>query len=203
MATRRHDPIDPSTASTPRHPRPDESPRPFTLELAATPGQRAAARALVAEYLRWVGDIAQTQHGLAFDIAAMLRADFADASPLQPPQGRLYLVQHAGAAVGVGALKRLNADVGELQRMYVQPHARGFGAGRALLQRLLDDARTMEWRAVRLESLKALEAAHALYRSAGFVEIHPYADNSMRGYQAASAIDAYRDNAVFMELALR
>jgi GNAT superfamily N-acetyltransferase len=191
MTTRRH------------QPQTREPTRDLVLHPATSPDHRAAARALIAEYLHWVGDMASTEHGLAFDIDAMLRADFAATSPFRPPHGRLVVVEHAGAFIGVGALKRLNGDIGELQRMYVQPRARGLGAGRALLQRLLDDARAMKLRAVRLESLKALAAAHALYRSAGFVDIAPYADNSMRGYQADSAMAAYRDSAVFMELVLR
>src|SRR6478672_2495589 len=46
--------------------------------------------------------------------------------------------------------------------------------------------------AVRLESLKFLSAAHALYKSAGFVEITPYAENSMTKYQPGDALDNYR-----------
>jgi hypothetical protein len=55
---------------------------------------------------------------------------------------------------------------------------------------------------VRLESLKFLSAAHALYRSVGFTEITPYAQNSMTKYQPRDTIDTYRANAVFMELRL-
>ena len=175
----------------------------FVLQAVTSVPQREAARALIAEYLHWVGDVARTQHGLSFDVDAMLRADFDPPSPFAPPHGRLYLVHCGDAAVGVGGLKQLSAETGELQRMYVQPAARGLGAGRALLQRLLDDARAMGLRTLRLESLKALAAAHALYRSAGFVEIDPYADNSMGAYQPDDALAAYRASAVFMELALR
>ena len=86
--------------------------------------------------------------------------------------------------------------------MYLQPAARGLGAGRALLQRLLADARMLGYARLRLESLKALEPAHGLYRSMGFVDIDPYADNSMQAYQAPEALQAYRASAVFMELRL-
>jgi hypothetical protein len=53
---------------------------------------------------------------------------------------------------------------------------------------------------VRLESLRALTPAHALYRSVGFVEVEPYADNSMVVYQDPATLDAYRKSAIFMEL---
>jgi hypothetical protein len=60
----------------------------------------------------------------------------------------------------------------------------------------------MQFGTVRLESLRALSAAHTLYRSVGFREIEPYAENSMRAYQSAGAVDVYRSSAIFMELAL-
>lgn len=167
-----------------------------------TPAQRDAARALLTEYLVWVADIARTNYGLSFDVDAMVASDLEDADKFFPPSGRMVLVRHADTYVGVGCLKRLAEGVGEIQRMYVQPHVRGVGAGRLLVNRLLDDARSLGLRTVRLESLKALAAAHGLYRSVGFRDIDPYAENSMQAYQPADTLDAYRDNVVFMELAL-
>jgi GNAT superfamily N-acetyltransferase len=167
-----------------------------------SPEQRAAARSLVAEYLRWVGDIARSQYGLEFDIDAMIESDIGDGSKFYPPSGRFYLVRSEGHDVGVGCLKRLAPGVGEVQRMYVQPHVRGVGTGRLLAERLLDDARALGYTKVRLESLKALTAAHHLYHRLGFVDIDPYSDNSMKAYQAPQALDAYRSSAVFMEIDL-
>ena len=91
---------------------------------------------------------------------------------------------------------------GELRSVlwYVQPHARGIGAGRRLVEQLLVDARAIGYAVVRLESLKFLFAAHALYKSVGFAEITPYAENSMRECQPAETMDTYRSSAVFMEL---
>ena len=64
--------------------------------------------------------------------------------------------------------------------MYIQPHVRGIGAGRALVERLLRDATELGYTKVRLESLRALAPAHTLYRSVGFMEVEPYTDNSMK-----------------------
>jgi N-acetylglutamate synthase-like GNAT family acetyltransferase len=133
----------------------------------------------------------------------MVASDLDDRSKFYPPGGRFYVVRHSGAYVGVGCLKRLTASVGEIQRMYVQPQVRGIGAGRRLVERLLADARAIGYETVRLESLKFLSAAHALYRSVGFVEITPYAENSMKDYQPAETMETYRSSAVFMELRLR
>ena len=165
-----------------------------------TASEREAARVLLVEYLRWVGEIARSSYGLAFDIEAMARSDIEDRAKFFPPTGRFYLVRHDGRDIGVGCLKRLAANVGEIQRMYIQPHVRGIGAGRALVDRLLHDARELGYTKVRLESLRALAPAHGLYRSVGFVEVEPYADNSMDAYQDPATLEAYRKSAIFMEL---
>lgn len=170
------------------------------VEDAAT---REAARQLIAEYLRWIASGAAASYGLSFDVDAMVRSDLEDPSKFYPPDGRFYVIRREDAYVGVGCLKRLTPSVAEIQRMYVQPHVRGVGAGRLLLQQLLSDARQIGYEAVRLESLKFLSAAHALYRSAGFVEITPYVENSMTKYQPGDTLDKYRSSAVFMELHLR
>jgi GNAT superfamily N-acetyltransferase len=161
---------------------------------------RDTARRLITEYLHWIAASAATNYGLAFDIGAMVASDLDDPVKFYPPSGRFYVVRHTGAYVGVGCLKRLTPTIAEIQRMYVQPHVRGLGAGRRLVEQLLADARAIGYETVRLESLKFLSTAHALYKSVGFEEITPYAENSMKDYQAAEKLDTYRANAVFMEL---
>ena len=159
-----------------------------------------AARELIREYLCWIAHLAKENYDLSFDVVAMVESDLNDKSKFYPPDGRFYLVRYEGSYVGVGCLKRLAPGVAEIQRMYVRPHVRGIGAGRRLAQQLLDDARTMGYQAVRLESLRVLSPAHTLYRSLGFVEIPPYAENSMKEYQPTSTMDRYRSSALFMEL---
>jgi GNAT superfamily N-acetyltransferase len=175
-----------------------------TVELIAVDNQqtREAARLLITEYLSWIASSAAANYDLAFYIEAMMQSDLDDGSKFYPPSSRFYVLRHDNVYIGVGCLKRLAPAVAELQRMYVQPHMRGRGAGRLLLERLLADARSIGYQVVRLESLKFLSAAHALYKSAGFVEIAPYAENSMKEYQPAETLDTYRSSAVFMELRL-
>jgi GNAT superfamily N-acetyltransferase len=164
--------------------------------------EREAARGLILEYLRWIEATILPAHGLSVDIEAMVRSDLEDAAKFYPPHGRFYVLRHQGDYVGVGCLKRLSAEAAELQRMYVCPGARGIGAGRLLLNQLVDDARALGHRTLRLESLKALATAHAMYRSAGFIEIEPYADNSMQAYQAPEQLAAFRAITMYMELRL-
>lgn len=176
----------------------------MAIELVAVDdaATRQAARDLIAEYLRWIAGVAAASYGLSFDVDAMVASDIEDRAKFYPPSGRFYVIRREDVSVGVGCLKRITPSVAEIQRMYVQPHVRGVGAGRLLLQQLLSDARAIGYEVVRLESLQFLSAAHALYKSVGFAEIAPYAENSMTKYQPLETMDTYRSSAVFMELRL-
>jgi GNAT superfamily N-acetyltransferase len=164
--------------------------------------QREQAAALVREYLEWLNNRIQNDYGIEFDVEAMVRSDLSDPNKFHPPYGRFYLVTYQGQAAGVGCLKKLEEDVGEIQRMYVAPAFRGKGIGRAIAERLIADARSIGYRQLKLESLEFLEAAHSLYRSLGFREIDPYTDNSMESYQAVEQLDRYYAITVFMEMEL-
>ena len=104
------------------------------------------------------------------------------------------IASHQGDITSVAILE----NTPELARTYFE--IRLPAQDEAAVERLLADARSIGYQVVRLESLKFLSAAHALYRSVGFVEIAPYADNSMQAYQPAETMDTYRSSAVFMEL---
>ena len=90
------------------------------------------------------------------------------------PGGRLLLARCGGQMAGIACLKRLDGEVGEIARTYVRPASRRQGAGRAVVRRLLDEARVIGYRRIRLHSARFMVAAHALYRSFGFREIEPY-----------------------------
>lgn len=127
-------------------------------------------RSLWSDYLTWVNAGVNDQYGISFDIEEILERNLADLTPFQPPDGRLLLV----GEVGIGCLRSIGEEIGEIKRMYVHPDARGTGLGRRLLTGLLEAAEEIGYRRVRLDSVRFMEAAHSLYRSAGFEEIAPY-----------------------------
>jgi DNA-binding MarR family transcriptional regulator/GNAT superfamily N-acetyltransferase len=98
----------------------------------------------------------------------------ADADELRPPSGLLLLARLRGRAVGCGALKFHRRAPCELKRMWVAPEARGLGMGRRLLAELERRARDRGTARVRLETNRALKEAIALYRSAGYVEVEAF-----------------------------
>ncbi len=94
--------------------------------------------------------------------------------PYAPPRGRLYFARLEGMLAGCVALRPIDAEVGEVKRMFVLTAARRSGVARALMQRLLSDARRMGYRQLRLGTLDDMVAAQHLYRELGFVEIPRY-----------------------------
>ena len=85
-------------------------------------------------------------------------------------RGRVIVARAGDAIVAVGTMKPVSDDVAEIKRVYVRPNARGQGIARAIMARLLDDARTERFAVVRLETMDFMHQAIALYRSIGAAE---------------------------------
>lgn len=106
-----------------------------------------------------------------------------------PPEGALLLASEGDRNIGCAALRPLGERICELKRLYVEPDARGSGAGRQLTLAAIHLARAKRYRALRLDTLPSMERAIALYRSLGFRKIARY-------YEAAP------EQALFFELTL-
>ena len=92
-----------------------------------------------------------------------------------PPKGALLLAEIDGKAVGCVAVRGLHAtNFCEMKRLYVRNAARGTGAGRALADAAIAEARRMAYEAMRLDTLSTMAAALSLYRGLGFKEIPAY-----------------------------
>ncbi|MBI1756674.1 MAG: GNAT family N-acetyltransferase [Fimbriimonas ginsengisoli] len=95
-----------------------------------------------------------------------------------PPSGRLLLAYEGDELAGCGALRGLEPGVCELKRIYVRPAFRARGHGRAISERLLDEGRDIGYTTCRLDTLRKLTTAIALYKDLGFAEIPPYGPDS-------------------------
>lgn len=100
-----------------------------------------------------------------------------DARDFLAPHGVFLLATRDEEPVGIGGLRRLGADAGEIKRLFVSPTARGQGIATALLRALEDRARSIGYAIVRLDTDGGVPAALALFRSAGYREIEDYNGN--------------------------
>lgn len=142
---------------------------------------RPVVLALLEEHLRNMYELSPPDQVFAFD-----------ASKLKVPEVSFWTAWKGEMLLGCAALKELSPTEGEIKSMRTPSARRGAGAGRALLDHIIDVARSRAYRVLYLETGRhpAFSPAHALYRSAGFKSCGPFGPYSENG------------NSVFMELSL-
>ena len=134
-----------------------------------TPPEIEAAREILREYTTWAFHDHDSSGAPTF---ANLEAELATLpGKYGPPDGRLLLAAVDGKTAGCIALRRQDADSGEVKRLYVRPDFRGHRIGERLVARLLEEARTIGYRRLVLDSYHTMTRAHALYRDAGFRDV--------------------------------
>jgi putative acetyltransferase len=98
------------------------------------------------------------------------------------PNGRLLLAKYEQQAAGCVALRKLEANVCEMKRLYVRPAYRGKGLGRILVEGVIAEARAIGYERMRLDTIaSSMQDAVELYRKLGFQEISPYRANPIEG----------------------
>jgi len=97
------------------------------------------------------------------------------------PRGRLLLARVAGLPAACAALRPLNGDEAEMKRLYVRAQFRGMGLGRTLAEVVIDEARAIGYRTLKLDTLPQMREAQSLYGELGFRDTPPYNDNPVFG----------------------
>lgn len=90
------------------------------------------------------------------------------------PTGIILLAKENENIVGVVALKPLEEGVCEMKRLFVLPKYQSYGIGKLLTERLLLEAKKLQYHRMKLDTLERLASAVALYRKLGFEETKPY-----------------------------
>jgi len=164
-----------------------------TIRHAASAADIALARSLFVEYAQWL-QVDLCFQGFEQELSSLPGA-------YAPPRGRLLLAGAPEGAFGCIALRPLDGGggaaltergerfVGEVKRLYVQPAHRREGWGERLVRAVVEEARAIGYRELKLDTLERMSAARALYADIGFRECAPYYQNPLAG-------------AVYMALAL-
>jgi len=137
--------------------------------------------ALLEEHLRNMYEITPPEFVFAFDANKLKAADVT-----------FWTAWDGDSLLGCAALKELSATEGEIKSMRTPATRRRTGAGRALLNHIIDVARARGYRVLYLETGRqpAFAPAQALYASAGFTRCGPFGQYRENG------------NSVFMSLSL-
>jgi putative acetyltransferase len=92
------------------------------------------------------------------------------------PSTTLFVARDDGAAVACGALKRHDASIGEVKRMYTRPSHRGRRIGAVIVERIEALARQEGLQRLVLETGDRHPAAWTVYERAGFTRCGPVLD---------------------------
>jgi putative acetyltransferase len=114
-----------------------------------------------------------------------------DLDGLRAPEITFFAARRGDELLGVGALKALDGDSGELKSMHTNSSARGGGVGAALVEHLLDTARQRSYTRVSLETGTQDEFAPArrLYARLGFTPCAPFGEYTENPYSTCMSIE--------------
>ena len=99
-----------------------------------------------------------------------------DPNEVAPGNGVFLIASRHDTPIACGAVRRIDHQTAEVKRMYVIPHERGRGVGKAILAALEQHARALHLTRLALETGIRQKEAIALYHQAGFTNIPPFAE---------------------------
>jgi ribosomal protein S18 acetylase RimI-like enzyme len=112
-------------------------------------------------------------------IPEMAQASYDEYKEIKPPNGMVLVSKLDEKIVGMGAVKRIRENTGEIKRMYNKPEYRGNGYGRMMLYQLLLEGDKLGFKSYYLDTPKFAYAAQGLYKSAGFTFCEPYPESKI------------------------
>jgi GNAT superfamily N-acetyltransferase len=136
------------------------------IRTAADPEALATAKRLIGDHFA-----AHSQH---HDQTASEKIINARPEPYVPPRGGLWVAFVDVKVSGCAALREIDDETAEVKRMYVDPEMRGNGIARLLASHVIQKARDIGYKRLRLGTLATMKPAQSLYESLGFQPIPAY-----------------------------
>ncbi|MHA1967393.1 MAG: GNAT family N-acetyltransferase [Candidatus Hodarchaeales archaeon] len=132
------------------------------------------------EFFKWIYTEIRTKYNIEIlptndisfrEFANIIVEEFAF---FTPPEGISYLLYVEEEVAGMGALRNLNDDIGEIKRMYIRPKYRGKGLGKKMLKQLLKKGKEFGFSTIYLNTGPFMKSARHIYHSFGFIERQEY-----------------------------
>jgi GNAT superfamily N-acetyltransferase len=123
--------------------------------------------------VRLHGEVYEAEYGLEPSFAAEIAVQLAELrrSGWPGPSGGLWVAEVDGRPVGTVTLYDVGGDTGRLGHLVLAREARGSGAGRRLVELVLEAARAAGYERLELATFSDLSAARSLYLSVGFEKV--------------------------------
>jgi putative acetyltransferase len=137
-----------------------------TIRVAKSPGDIAMVGELWREYWESFG-LSMDFQGFGQELEGLPGAYGAEG-------GVLLLATGQDEPAGTIALRRLDANSGEVKRLYLRPQFRGKGLGRRLLEEVIGRARMLGYERLYADTLPSMTDALILYPRAGFERVEAY-----------------------------
>jgi GNAT superfamily N-acetyltransferase len=151
------------------------------IDIRHEPPDSPAARRLFDEYM----DLVRERAGRDMRDAEHI---FATSEVFNGPGSAWLVIYDDGRPVACGGLRPIDAETGEIKRMFVTPTARRRGHARRLLGALEDVARDAGNSRIRLLTTELLPEAIALYDSSGYAVVSSHVEDGHTDYWLEKAL---------------
>jgi GNAT superfamily N-acetyltransferase len=146
----------------------------ISIQHAETAADIANAQSLFREYETWL-DMDLCFQGFEEEVRGL-------PGRYSMPEGRLLLATTDDKLAGCIALRKFEEEICEMKRLYLREDFRGIGLGNALIESVIEDARGVGYKKMRLDTYPPkMGKAVKLYESYGFYPIPPYYHNPHEG----------------------
>lgn len=124
---------------------------------------------LIVEYMKW----------LNADVCFQNIEDELNNFPenYKNPDGDFLIAKENNTVIGCVGIQKIDENIGEMKRLFVTKKYQGKGIGKRLVENIIEEAKKMRCRIIRLDTLKIMEKALGIYYKIGFYEIKPDYNN--------------------------
>jgi N-acetylglutamate synthase-like GNAT family acetyltransferase len=128
---------------------------------------------LIMEYIKW----------LNMDLSFQNIDDELNNFPekYKEPGGAFYIAKYGNNIIGCVGLKKLDTEICEMKRLFVNDNYKGKGIGKKLVEIIINEGKIKDYKKIRLDTINTMETALKIYYKYGFYKIEPYVYNPNEG----------------------